>query len=144
MEQPSNREWIESYEQFNQQQRGISVMDMNKYASSGGDDLKAKDFIGKHLKVVISAVDTRDYPATDTQPADTKAVLSFEGKEKTLVLNATNTKALISGYGRESEEWIGKGVGLTVADYTDKGYGHGWVVKALDAPEPEFEDDIPF
>lgn len=118
-------------------------MDMSQYTSSEGSDLKAKDFIGKNIKVRISDVSIRDYPETEDNPASSKPVLSFEGKEKVLVLNATNTKILCDGYGADSESWKGREIGLTVADYTDKGFGHGWVVTPLDLPPPTFEDDIP-
>ena len=117
---------------------------MSKYASSDGTDLKAADFIGKNLKVVISEVTIRKYPAREDQPATEKPVLSFEGKEKQLVLNATNTKTLIKAYGEFSEDWLSHEIGLTTADYTDKGFGHGWVVQPLDVEPEEFSDSIPF
>lgn len=119
-------------------------MDMTKYAQSDSKDLKAADFIGKNLKVVISNVEVRNYPAKDDQPATSKPVLSFEGKEKQLVLNATNTKTLCNAYGKDSDDWINHEIGLTVADYTDRGFGHGWVVKPLDVEPEDFDDDIPF
>lgn len=135
----TSREWLDDYFKDDQQQRG-NEMDMSQYASSEGSDLKAKDFIGKNMKLKIASVDIRDYPATDDQPASSKGVLSFEGKDKTLVLNATNTKTLCEAYTPDSDEWVGREIGLSVADYTSKGFGHGWVVKPLDVPEPEFED----
>ena len=119
-------------------------MDMTKYSQGDSKDLKAAEFIGKNLRVKISGVDVRDYEANEKQPANSKPVLSFEGKDKQLVLNATNTKILCTAYGSDSDGWVGHEIGLTVADYTDKGYGHGWVVKALDVAEPDFDDDIPF
>jgi hypothetical protein len=119
-------------------------MDMTKYSQGDSNDLKAVDFIGKNLKVVISKVEIRNFEATEKMPANSKPCLHFEGKEKTLVLNATNTKTLCEAYGADSDGWIGKQVGLTVADYTSKGFGHGWVVTALDVEPPAFEDDIPF
>ena len=117
---------------------------MSKYSQSDSKDLKAADFIGKNLKVRISAVEVRQYPATEDKPANEKPVLSFEGKDRGLVLNATNTKILCNAYGVMDSDWIGHEIGLTVADYTDKGFGHGWVVKPLDVEEPDFDDDIPF
>ena len=119
---------------------GEMQVDMSQYSSSENSDLKAKDFVGKSLKVKIAEVTIRDYPATDDQPASSKPVLSFEGKEKVLVLNATNTKSLCTAYGDDSDEWLNREIGLTVADYTDKGFGHGWVVTPLDVPAPTFED----
>ena len=120
------------------------MTDMSKYGTSDSKDLKAADFIGKNLKVVISGVEVRKYPASEDRPATEKPALTFEGKEKTLVLNATNTKTLCTAYGDFDTDWIGHEVGLTVADYTDKGFGHGWIVTALDVEGPEFESDIPF
>jgi hypothetical protein len=117
---------------------------MSKYATSDSKDLKAADFIGKNLKVVVSNVSVRKYEATEDKPANEKPVLSFEGKEKGLVLNATNTKTLIKAYGEFSEDWLGHEIGLTVADYTDKGFGHGWVITPLDVEPPDFDDDLPF
>lgn len=119
-------------------------MDMTKYSQSDSNDLKAVDFIGKNLKVQISGVTIRNFEARNDQPANSKPCLSFAGKEKTLVLNATNTKALCDAYGADSDGWIGHEIGLTVKDYTDKGFGHGWVVTPLDIEPPDFEDDIPF
>lgn len=118
------------------------MADMSKFKpESNTDDLKAKDFIGKKLRLTIERVDTATYPGTDTQPANTKPVLYFVGKQKRLVLNGTNTETLCDAYGSESDAWIGKDISLTTKDYTSKGFGHGWIVQALGV---EFEDDIPF
>ena len=116
-------------------------MDMSGFKSEGNtSDLKAKEFIGKNLRVEIDRVDTVTYPANDNQPEQTKAVLYFVGKEKRLVLNGTNTETLCNAYGDESDHWIGKTIALTVKDYTDKGFGHGWIVTPLDI---DYDDDIP-
>ena len=53
------------------------MTDMSKYAGNDSADLKAKDFIGKHFKVVITEVTVRDYPATEDKPSNSKPVLSF-------------------------------------------------------------------
>ena len=120
------------------------MTDMSKYGQSDSKDLKAVDFIGKNLKVVISAVEVRHYPATDEKPGNDKPVLSFVGKEKGLVLNATNTNILCKAYGNDDADWIQHEIGLSVADYTDRGFGHGWVVAPLDVEPEDFSDDIPF
>ena len=119
-------------------------MDMTQYSQSDSKDLKAADFIGTNLKVTISGVEIRTYEAKNNQHANAKPALSFEGKEKQLVLNATNTKILCDAYGGDSDSWTGHDIGLTVADYTDKGFGHGWVIRPLDVAAPDYDDDIPF
>ena len=117
-------------------------MDMSKYKGEGNTtDLKAADFIGKNLKVVISKVDSVTYPAREDQQEQTKACLYFEGKEKRLVLNGTNTGKLCVAYGNDSGDWIGKELSLTTLDFTSKGFGHGWDVQPLGQ---DFDDDIPF
>lgn len=117
-------------------------MDMQKFVQENkSEDLKAKDFVGKNLKVTISKVDTVTYPANESQPEQTKPVLYFEGKEKRLVLNNTNTETLCNAYTSDSEKWIGQDISLTTKDYTAEGFGIGWIVAALN---PEFDDEIPF
>ena len=130
-------EWINDY-------NGEHQVDMSKYSQSDSKDLKAKEYIGKNLKVVISAVEIRDYPASEDKPANSKPVLSFVGKEKNLVLNATNTQTLCEAYGADSDTWLQHEVGLSVADYTAKNYGYGWIVTPLDVEGPDFDDEIPF
>ena len=119
-------------------------MDMTQYKQSESNDLKAADHIGQNMKVTIEKVTIRNFEANDKQPANSKPSLSFKDKEKTLVLNATNTKILCVAYGDDSDSWIGHEIGLSVADYTSKGFGHGWVITPLDVKAPEFDDDIPF
>lgn len=138
----SNQQWIKDY--TDRQNAGETKVDMTAYSGGESKDLKAKDFIGKNLKVKIDGVEIRDYPATDDHPATSKPALSFEGKEKTLVLNASNTKLLCDAYGKDSEGWKGHEIGLSVKDYSDKGFGHGWVVKPLDVKEPDFDDVVDF
>ena len=117
-------------------------MDMSKFAQTDSADLKAADFRGQNLKVVISAVSTRTYPAREDQPEQTKPVLAFEGKEKVLVVNAGNTKVLCDAYGIMDSDWIGHEIGLSTKDY--EGFGTGWVITPLDVEAPDFDDDIPF
>lgn len=136
----TNREWLEAYRRFCKPSEEIN-MDMTQYAATESNDLKAVDFIGKNLKVKISQVEIRNYPANEKQPASVKGVLHFQGKEKTLVLNKTNTKILINAYGKDSVDWVGREIGLSTHETE---MGTGWVVKPLDVAEPEFESDVPF
>ena len=105
------------------------------------EDLKAKDFVGKNLKLTIDRVETVTYPPNEKQPEQTKPVLYFVGKDKRLVLNSTNTETLCNAYGDDSDGWAEKNISLTTKDYSAEGFGVGWIVAALDV---EFNDDIPF
>src|SRR3990167_508990 len=140
----SNKQWLQDYrEEYDRlyQPTGENMMDMTDYATTESNDLKAADFIGKNLKVRIESVEIRSYPAREGQAASDKGVLHFEGKEKTLVLNKTNTKILINAYGKDSEGWVGREIGLSTHETE---MSTGWVVKPLDVKEPEYEPDILF
>lgn len=120
-------------------------MDMSRFKAEGNSsDLKAKDFIGKNLKLTIERVETVTYPAADNQAEQTKPALYFVGKELRLILNGTNTETLCNAYGDDSEGWASREIGLTTKDYTSKGFGHGWIVTPLDVKPEDFDDDIPF
>ncbi len=114
-------------------------MDMTKYAGSESDWLKAADIKGKNVSVVISSVGEIHFDAKEGQSAQDKATLKFEGKEKGVVLNATNTNTLIEAYGSDSDGWVGKEIGLNTKEY--EGFADGIVVVILDA---DFSDSIPF
>lgn len=115
------------------------MADMSRFSESESKHLKAKDFLGKNLKVVIRDVQFVEFDATPDQKAQTKSVLLFEGKEKGLILNPTNNDVLCKAYGKDGDEWIGKTIALSTQEY-DK-YPPGWIVAALDI---EFDDAIPF
>ena len=116
-------------------------IDASKYGESKSNDLKAIDFKGKHFKLVISDVEERHYEARNGQAAADKLALHFEGREKTLVLNITNTKNLINAYGADTDGWVGQEIGLSTQETE---LGEGWVVRPLNVPEPDFDDSIPF
>ena len=116
-------------------------MDMSKFGQGETKDLKASAYKGQNLKVVISAYSTRTYPARDDQEEDTKVVLSFEGKEKVLVVSHPNTDVLIKAYGPNGDDWKGREIGLSTKTWS---VGEGWIITPLDVPEPEYDDDIPF
>ena len=103
-------------------------------------DLKAKNFLGKNLKLEIERADTVTY--NEGKPEEqTKSVLYFVGKDLRLVLNATNNETVCNAYGDDDSGWIGKNISLTTKTYEAEGYDPGWIVAALDV---EFNDDIPF
>ena len=117
-------------------------MDRSKFNPSGGNssDLKAADFLGKSFKLTVERIDTVIY--NEGEPTEQrKTVLYFVGKDKRLVLNATNNETLCTAYGNDDNEWIGKEVSLSTKEYSAEGFPPGWIIAALD---PDFSDDIPF
>ena len=113
-------------------------MNMTQFTGNESNWLKAKDIEGKSVRVVISEVGSVQFEAKNDKPAQHKATIKFKGKDKGVVLNSTNTKALIGAYGEESDNWIGKEIGLTTKDYET---GPGIVVIILDV---KYEADVPF
>jgi hypothetical protein len=117
------------------------MVDRSKYGESKSNDLKAIDFKGRNLKLIIESVEDRHYEARGEQPEQDKLALHFEGKEKTLVLNKTNTRHIIAAWGADDDNWVGKEVGLSTQETE---LGEGWVVTPLNVEPPDFDDDIPF
>jgi glucose-6-phosphate dehydrogenase assembly protein OpcA len=67
-----------------------------------GRFLKSADFDGKDVTLTVKAV--RAEKVDDKM----KAIMSFEGTDKELVLNRTNAEAVKLMFGRETNDWLGK------------------------------------
>ena len=115
------------------------MADMRQFSGSESKHLRAKDFLGKNLKVTIKDVQFVEFEGKDGAPPDKKAILLFEGKDKGLVLNGNNNNTLCTAYGFESSAWIGKSISLTTKEYEN--FAPGWICQALDV---EYDDEIPF
>lgn len=63
--------------------------------------LKAADLQERQITVTIDRVAMEDIGS------DHKPVLYFQGKEKGLVLNKTNTTTIAAGYGDDTDDWGG-------------------------------------
>lgn len=68
--------------------------------------LKAGDFGGKDVTLQISGVRLEELDGAKGK--ETKAVLSFNGTKKELVLNKTNGLCIKAMFGRETDAWLGK------------------------------------
>lgn len=92
--------------------------------------LKADDLQGREAKVTMARVNMEDIGG------DHKPVLYFQGKEKGMVLNKTNSTNIASAYGPETDGWTGKEVILYSAwvDFQGKS------VKAIRIRPPENSD----
>jgi hypothetical protein len=74
------------------------------YAYGNNEYLKAETLAGKTVRVIISDVEDVEFEK------GLKPVLSFEGKEKKLPLNATNFDTLAAAISPRTENWIGHAV----------------------------------
>src|SRR5262249_44309163 len=76
------------------------------YAYGNSDYLKADDLAGKSARVVISDVEDVEFDK------GLKPVLSFEGKKKRLVVNATNFDVLCASISSNTNDWPGHTITL--------------------------------
>ena len=111
---------------------------------SSGNHLKAEDLKGNAVKVTISSYEIVEFKGKNG--TEKKPILTFEGKEKTLVCNKTNARMIAKNTGsQELDDWAGK----TIIIYpTETDFG-GEIVPCLRVKEeiPEVgdpNDDIPW
>ena len=111
--------------------------------------VKAADLQGKEIVVTIDRLGKEEVE----QGAPPKYILYFEGKNKGMVLNKTNTGNLATIHGPESDGWIGKQIQLfsTFVDFKGESV-EAISIKAVAPasvapPVPEhdsIDDEIPF
>lgn len=75
------------------------------------EHLGAWDLQGREVVVTIESV-RRGAVVGDGGKKASKAILKFVGKEKTMVCNVTNAKAIAGMYGNDTDAWIGKRIAL--------------------------------
>lgn len=121
--------------------------------------LKAEDLQGREITVTIANVIVEKIG----QGEDRKPVAYFQGKEKGVALNKTNSTNIAAAFGPETDAWIGAKVILYPAwvDYQGKSVQAIRIRPAFDAPQrqaptppqpsggyggshPDLNDDVPF
>ena len=107
-------------------------MDISKYAGNSRF-LKAVDLGGRELMGQIKGVYEESM-----QDGQVKLVMEFTGRDKMLVLNATNVKKLIELFGLKEDEWVGRRVCLYAVDTGQ--YGMGIRIKATQQ-HSQFRDE---
>lgn len=123
---------------------------------SGGNYFKADDLGGEDWELVITGWERREMDQTDFETGEKykkwKAILSFSGEEKKLVLNKTNATTIKQAYGDRYDDWVGKTIILFEGSWQDKPAIRVRVPKvvrkaakqAYDERNPPPSDDIPF
>lgn len=117
-------------------------MDMNKYAGSESKYLKAADLMGKSIKVVIEAVSIVEFE-NDAGEKSQKPALKLRGKDKQVVCNPTTVNELALAHGFDSDNWVGKEIGLSIKHYASLSKD-GIVVTAIKEFVDSEIDDLPF
>jgi len=110
---------------------------------SGGDGkwLKASDLEGKTHRVVISNTEMEEFK-DDEGIVTQKICLSFDKKERSLLLNKTNARALAEGLGDDEREWLGKTIIMYPTTCEFQGSTVPCIRVRLD--EELADDDAPF
>ena len=118
------------------------------YAYGQSKYLRADDMIGKSVRVIISNVEDVEF-----DDAGAKPVLLFEGKNKGLVVNATNFDILAAGISNRTQDWVGHTIILRGAKTRFKGRMVDSIQVSVpkqaakpaseEEPEPPFGDELP-
>lgn len=65
---------------------------------------------GRNVAVTIERVEAREL--TSQRGKDHKPVVFFRGKQKGMVMNKTNCKAIAGMYGTDTTQWVGKPIAI--------------------------------
>lgn len=82
-----------------------------------GDFLKAADIKGQRVMVTMESISIKKIG----DDGEEKPVLRFIGKDKGLVLNKTNAGMIAHFYGPETDDWMGRQIGLHVEPVSFQG-----------------------
>lgn len=116
-------------------------MNFDEVYPSASNSLKADDLKGHEVKAVISGYEVKDFDQDGKKQQ--KAVLSFEGKEKTLVLNKTNGRRIADAFGSDLDGWKGNEI-IMYPDKTDFGGNLVDCIRVRIPAKEAFDDTIPF
>lgn len=95
-----------------------------------GRFIKSADLSGKEATLEISAVRSEDI---DGKP---KAILSFQGTKKEMVMNRTNAESIKLMFGRETDGWLGKKITIYPATIADPfNGGNTTAIRILGSPD---------
>ena len=114
-------------------------MDMTQFAGAESKYLKAEDIKGMNIKAVIDAVNLVEFESDDGGKQQ-KPALQLRGKEKQVVCNATSVMEMGTNWGFDSDNWVGKEIGLSTKHYQSLGKD-GIVITAI---KDFVDDEVPF
>lgn len=89
--------------------------------------VRAADLKNSEVTVVIATVDVENI-----SPTERKLVMTFQGKQKGMVLNKTNANRIAYVYGNDTDDWIGKEIVL----YPEMVEFQGRMVEAIRVKPP--------
>ena len=111
---------------------------------SSGQHLKAEDLKGRAIKLIISGCEVVDFK----EGGGKKLALKFQGKDKGMVLNKTNTKIVAKYFGKDYDKWAGKEIEIFPTETEFNGQLVPCIRVRIEPPkvacEDPFGDGIPF
>jgi hypothetical protein len=130
--------------QFNRppHRKEVKMGSRSNYAYGNSKYMRADEWVGKRQRVHIIASDDVEFEQ------GLKPVLTFEGHDKKLVVNATNFDVLMDALGNNTSKWVGHDVVLAGTKVRFKGRSVDSIrisvptqAEKSDA-EPDFDDDV--
>lgn len=112
-------------------------------------NLRAEDFdLDVKWKLKVSDVNVELMPERDGKPARNRLVLAFAGKEKHLVLNATNQGFIEARLGRQPNRWVGAEILLhrTTTTFAGKVVPAFRIIECRQSGQPArvADEEVPF
>ncbi len=111
-------------------------MSVKNTYKSNSNFLKAEDLKGLKIRCIISATECDDF----FKEGKENIALTFQGKEKKLLLNKTNANAIASSYGDEETEWVDKEILMFPSTTEYNGKTVPCIRVMIDKPEAKDED----
>ena len=99
------------YFKFNEEVDTMNIFGTNLFKYMAGEMLLDKN--GRPIVVKMTIKDVWMEDISNAKSKDEKPMVSFEEREKYLVLNKTNARAIATQYGGETEDWRGKQIAMT-------------------------------
>ena len=116
----------------------LMKMDASEFVGAG-EWLKADELKGR--TVTLEICDVQAVSFDNENGKETKLGLMFKGKDKGIIANKTNTKALIDSLGSsDTEKWIGRSI---TASPNPTPLGLGFSLRGMPV-DGDFDDDVPF
>jgi hypothetical protein len=106
-----------------------------------GKFIRAADLAGGELTLKISKVGKAEFPR-DGGGTDRKILIEFDGHDQGLLLNRTNSDAMVLLFGDDTAGWTGQTIRLTPARVSFKGTTVDTVRVNRPKPSHPFNDGV--
>lgn len=113
-------------------------MKVSETYRTNSDYLKASDLPRRKVPVTIALCELVEFDDGN------KLVLSFEGKDKRLVLNKTNAASIAAALGDDAHDWVGREIAIFPTVTQFQGQSVPCIRVEVAPPAADEGDEIPF